>query len=520
MKRTLSAVVASTAGLALLAAAANTASAHPVPGNLPGGTSISVAIDSPTDGAVVAPGPVTVSGTASIGEGLAEPDTALVYVLDVSGSTTALVPGGCGVGANDDILDCEVAAAQNLNAEAIASQAIGAAGVVVFATTAAAADVTPGGGDDAITGPATDGNGVGGPDVEEVLGSAVNSPSGGINLFTARPTVGGGTDFAAGITAATGVAIDPDNDMDRTIVAHLSDGVGGGDVPGAIGNVPSNVEFFTFAVGAGSQCGDPQNPFSLSFIAEETGGVCTEVPDVTTLPDVLPGLIGSELTSLSLRVDAGPPVPISNVTPALPQAGPANVSYTVDTAPLGPGVHELCVTAAGTDAGGGGEVADCHEVVVSFTAEAFAVQAQGALTIPKTPHATCPPDESHTLARLNIGVVTADALVAECATEPTTGTTTAVASVDGASLLGGLITIGTIEAACEADETGLRGSSVVATINGIPIGSGAGSLTIPLVAQVFFNETTSGPNGELVQNAVRVQTLLGQQIILAGCRIG
>jgi hypothetical protein len=83
-----------------------------------------------------------------------------------------------------------------------------------------------------------------------------------------------------------------------------------------------------------------------------------------------------------------------------------------------------------------------------------------------------------------------------------------------------VIRISAIESSCAADASGVVRSSRVGTINGTPIGIGSGSLGIPGVAQVFYNETANGPGGQLVQNAVRVRTLLGQEIILAGCRLG
>lgn len=60
------------AGLAVFAtftACVIPVSAHPVNGNLPGGTSIAVSIDSPPDGAARPPGVLPVNGTASVGQG-------------------------------------------------------------------------------------------------------------------------------------------------------------------------------------------------------------------------------------------------------------------------------------------------------------------------------------------------------------------------------------------------------------------------------------------------------------------
>ena len=114
-----------TVGTALVATVALAIPAHAADGNLPGGTSIGVTITSPANNSVVVPGPVTVTGKASIGTGVAVVDTALTYVLDVSGSTQGNVSAGCGGDQNGDgnpatILDCEIAAAKALHIEDMA----------------------------------------------------------------------------------------------------------------------------------------------------------------------------------------------------------------------------------------------------------------------------------------------------------------------------------------------------------------------------------------------------------------
>ena len=55
---------------------------------LPGGTSLDVTITSPSDGATMPQGPVTVTGTAAVGTGAPVANTTLIYVVDVSGSTS------------------------------------------------------------------------------------------------------------------------------------------------------------------------------------------------------------------------------------------------------------------------------------------------------------------------------------------------------------------------------------------------------------------------------------------------
>jgi trimeric autotransporter adhesin len=152
-------------------------------GNLPGGTSISVDIDSPVDGAVVPPGPVTVTGTAAIGEGVAVPATGLTYVLDASASTF-FAGTGCGGDQNGDtfpdkVMDCEIAAAKELNAQAVSLGTVGDVGAVAFGSTAVTADVQPGGIEELVTGPASDLDGVGGRDIEQVLSSTISTNNDG-----------------------------------------------------------------------------------------------------------------------------------------------------------------------------------------------------------------------------------------------------------------------------------------------------------------------------------------------------
>lgn len=701
------------------------APAHPVNGNLPGGTSIAVSIDSPADGSVRPPGVVPVTGTASVGQGQPVPSTALIYVLDVSNSTQTPVQAGCGGDQNNDgdadnILDCEVLAARTLNDEALSPGTAGTipeVGAAAFADGATTADVGPAGGDQLITGPGTDADGAGGRDINQVLNSAFRNQGAqaGYHTFTEKSVGCCRTNFAAGITSATTVASGAGAGL-RKIVVFLSDGLSTGeDITGPLNAVPSNVDIYTFAVGTESSCASSGSN-SLQRIADETGGTCTEVPDVATLPDILPTVINSRLTSLALRVDGGAPIAISNVTPGLPADGPASVTYGVDTPALGPGTHQLCVTADGSDGGGPGSVTDCHtvrinappvvtaggpyagqegtpigiagtvtdpdgpsltigwtvtptagvdpgaactfgnaaapvttvtctddgtytlrltaadgvnppvsatatltvanvapvvtisapangslftrgtpvavtapftdagrndshtctvnfddgtpvatgtvtetpnsgtgtcaithaftaigphnvlvtvrdddggtgtavvRVVIFVPAEAWAISASGLVTIAKTPHAVCPPNADLTTVGLNVpGVASVNALNASCSVDPDTGITHADASVDSASLLGGAITITNIRSSCVAGPGGLSGSSLVGTINGTPIGTGSGQLTIPLVATVFYNQTVTTPDGQLFQHAIRVRTLLGQEIILSGCHLG
>jgi hypothetical protein len=351
------------AGLALAAvlAAAPMAQADATNSNLPGGTSITVGIDQPADGALIAspPGNVSLSGSASIGQGVPVANTTLVYVVDTSGSTIPPISGpGCGGDQNGDgaansVLDCEIAAGRELNQQAIAAGTVAQVGAVFFEASATIRDVgptTPG--TQGLTGPQTNANGNSLPDIEDTLRTAAG---------------GGNTNFEDAVRKAC--ALVQQSTSPNNIVVFLSDGeatVGGNaidDLPCA----PKAATFHTFAVGSASSCANTGNGGgSLAQIASATGGTCTNVTNTADLPDVVPGIIASQLTKLELTVDGGAAQDITgSASPGLPQNGPASVSYATTVPGLAPGHHRLCVTATGSDGGGTGSVTHCHDVVVA-----------------------------------------------------------------------------------------------------------------------------------------------------------
>ncbi|HEX2054221.1 MAG TPA: VWA domain-containing protein [Actinomycetota bacterium] len=327
-------------------------------GNLPGGTSISVGITNPAEGALYVPGSVPVSGTASIGEGQPVADTTIVYVIDVSGSTQN--PGGCGGNQNptrdpvsNSILDCEIAAGKALNQQAIDAGTVDQVGVVFFDSGASIQDSNPAqAGTQGLVGPADDADGANGRDVEHVMSLA---------------GFGGNTNFEAAVQQACSLIQQSTNT--NNIVAFLSDGVAttGGSALDDLPCGPTGATFFTFAIGSGSSCTDTGGGRgSLQQIAEATGGTCTVVANVGSLPDVVPGIIASQLTRLTMTVDSGAPVDISgSANPSLPVEGPASVTFQTTLNNLQPGNHQVCVTATGTDGGGEGSVTDCHNFVVA-----------------------------------------------------------------------------------------------------------------------------------------------------------
>jgi hypothetical protein len=345
-------------------------------GALPGGTSISVDIVTPPDASDVNGPDVTVDGTASVGQGVAVPNTTLVYVIDVSGSTDQ--SGGCGGDQNGDgnadfILDCEVAAAKATNQSAITTGTVLDVGTVAFADTAVTGDVGPAVGDQSLTGPATDANSAGGPDVEQVLGSTFSDffgGNGGFGQFTLK-NAGQFTNYEAAVAAATTLA--SGGSGATKLVAFMSDGIAtaGGSVADEVAAAAlAGVTFQTFAVGGSASCSNTgsSGQGSLNDIATGTGGTCTAVMNLDDLPDVVPGVIQSQLTEVAVSLDQtlngsadNPFVALTNadIEPDLPLAGPGGVDWTTTFTGLDPGDYEVCARATGSDGGGSDSVVEC-----------------------------------------------------------------------------------------------------------------------------------------------------------------
>ena len=191
-------------------------------------------------------------------------------------------------------------------------------------------------------------------------------------------------------------------------------------------------------------------------------------------------------------------------------AGTCTLTHAFST-----GGYDVSMTV--TDDDGGVGTAAVH-VVAAVDGAAFGLRATGPVTVAATPQVSCPPDQAKTTAALNTPIVSVTGLSASCHIDPGTGVTTASATAGTITALG-LIHLSGVESTCTSTADGLSGSSRVASINGRPIGTGPGSIGIPGVAQVFFNQTVTG-NGQLTQNAIRIHTLLGEDIILASCHLG
>lgn len=304
--------------------------------NLPNGAELSVSITDPVTSTEFNVPPdqdtidVDVTGSGSVG--LGPPDETFVYVIDRSGTTG----GGSGTGCSP-ILDCEQQFFIQLNNAVIADGNTDLAGVVSFGGSSSI--------DQTLTAP-----------TNPAIDAAINGLSSG-----------GGTNCAAGLSDATTLVTSGSNTNGTSVVVLASDGLCNtgadvGPVANALGATGAIV--YSIAVGTGSDCSTNGGRGSLNQIPQN-GGQCFEVVDPGNLPDLIEQIIGTTLVSLEIEVDGGgaTTIPNSDISLPLPQAGPVSVDYTTTVTGLGPGDHEICVTANGEDAQGGtASVTQCETI--------------------------------------------------------------------------------------------------------------------------------------------------------------
>ena len=382
--------------------------------NLPGGGgTVEVTLDDPVNGAYAYGSDVPLAGQAIVN---ASPTptrtTALVYTLDVSGSTVTTVTNGAtqclnpdGIAPGGTRLDCEITALVNLNNRAISGNGIGEVAAVAFAGQGPYADSTGthDGSDDAVVGAVNPANltdvftepgfrtaASGDPDVAVVLKSASNiapttatatTPADygwGYRQFQRRIAPNGQTNYEAAVrrSALTANA----STLPSKIVVMVSDGdatVGMRGLAGAdtFGQFPTRdafktwvaaqaggVKFVTFAIGAASCQVSDFRLGTLQDIADATGGSCTVVDNPANLPNVLPSVVETTLQGISARVDGmGTGLLLGGTLPAQPGT---SVPFSTTLTGLAPGVHSVCAYATGRDAVGTATAQECRSVDV------------------------------------------------------------------------------------------------------------------------------------------------------------
>ncbi len=342
-----------------------------VDGNLPGGTSISVDITAPGDGAVKVfpPGSIDLEGTASVAEGVIVKDTTVVYVMDISDSMNSSSGVDCdGLAGNDSRLVCEKEAVKAANAAAkAATSSVDQTGLGSFEgdfnnqiCISTAHDVDLGtAGSQLLVDPGLDGNSNGTADIEEVA---------------AGLSTGGATCYIGGLQKADEILASSTNAIN--LIFFMSDGfnnTGANVSTFTPSNFGSNTRIHAFAMGLGTAVDCSTDNFgkgSLNdVVAKSTlaGGTCQQVTDLSQLADLITSALGSSLVSIERQLDGGPFVDISaSASPPIPRDGPTGV-VTFNEAGINaaPGIHQLCVRANGVDGGGAGSVTKCIQVTVA-----------------------------------------------------------------------------------------------------------------------------------------------------------
>jgi hypothetical protein len=282
---------------ALLCWSSNSYAVNPATALTSTGQDLNIEITSPNDGSTVDISmPLAVTGRVGLGPLPGGSSSSIVYVIDVSGSTSLggndcnsdgiiddgdnFTPADAEVGT---VLDCEVGGVMALNDSLGANASINVA-VVAFGSRAEIAQ-------DFITPPNSDGNSNGIADLDEVLMQL--DQGGGV------VSVGSSTDFSDALTAMTN-AFQTRPANEQRVAYFLTDGLDGGSVVTQANNArDAGIRVETFSVGTSAA---PCSGSALETIANTTGGSCTDVQDIDTLAAVIGGVGGVPPTGIN-RVD-------------------------------------------------------------------------------------------------------------------------------------------------------------------------------------------------------------------------
>jgi LPXTG-motif cell wall-anchored protein len=250
--------------------------ANPGTGTTAGGQQVTIIIDEPVNGSQVNEGDsVVVRGRVAIGTLGASVD--IVYTLDTSGSTSGDAGDCTGDGVSDTILQCTQAGAIAINNQLVGLTGV-QVGVVEFNS--------------------------GGSIVQGLTNPADPAVNNAINGLVS----GGGTNFDAALTSTVDL-FNTSASGNRRVNYFLSDGVGtltegpGTPLQAAI---DAGIVVNTFSLGIGAAPCEPGSP--LQIIADSTGGVCTEVTDVSQILAVVDTLRPAGIDRVEVSINGGPPV--------------------------------------------------------------------------------------------------------------------------------------------------------------------------------------------------------------------
>ena len=315
---------------------------NPGTGQTTEGQTLNILIDESVRDVITEPGQAfTLNGTTGIGALAGQAN--VLYAVDVSSSTSGPRGQDCdgngvvdaddnfnGDSTDGDTLDCEISGVLALN-ESLAANTSVSAGLVLFGSRAAIADVDPSDGDQNFISPLNvDHNGNSVADMAEVTRSLSR---GSASLFTIRG-VGTSTSFDNAIQSINQAFASAN--PGTNIAFFLSDGesrVNTRDNGPLVEARAAGTIINTYSIGSGATgCAEGQ---SLRTIADETGGTCIEVADPTQLRVVLPGTPPADIE----RVDV-----VAGASGVLPASLDALGKWSVDV-PEGVYLFPLMITA-------------------------------------------------------------------------------------------------------------------------------------------------------------------------------
>lgn len=324
-------------GLALASALPGVAfAANPATATTTTGQDLNIEILTPSDGATVQEGTLTVTGRAAIGAFQA--DVAVSYVIDISGSTASPRNQDCNgdgmINAGDNFdasaavgttLDCEISGVLALNQSLAATNGLEAS-LIAFDSVGIITDLDPvTAGVQPFTTPTADGDNNGTADIDQA--ARQYAPRGGTNFNVALAAMN-----QAFATRPAGEA---------HVAFFLSDGAGslatGPSTPLGIAAAAGTV-VNTYSVGGGATgCGPSAG---LRIIADTTGGTCTEVADPSSLMGLLSGAQPAGISGVEVFID--------NANPVLATLQ-LNGDFTAQTSITGTGPHTVQATVTATD---------------------------------------------------------------------------------------------------------------------------------------------------------------------------
>ena len=266
--------------------------ADPTTTHLGGGAHLDLSVSSPKQCEVFIAGSnnagavIPFLGTASISKA-GETDTAMVFVIDRSGSTCDINKLGCASDENfdmqfDDVLDCEIAAILDLVSKVRAEGTVSKIGLVSFSHEIRDIETAT------IELPLTD-IALVDQDVSHAIEDAIR-----------QVDCGGATNYAAAVELACEV-IDKSTSRDNVVV-FISDGKPTrGGAPSAYCN--NNAVFHTIALGQLSTC-ESGHSTSLLEISQATSGTCQDVPRIADIRLILKQISDAQFMTIQGSVVA------------------------------------------------------------------------------------------------------------------------------------------------------------------------------------------------------------------------